>query len=95
MFHLVNTDPRVVAAHKALEAFLASPGGQQLNESISGPDWKARMAVLPNDVKDAYEAHAVNHVATKRKVVREFRVEHPQDYTSIVDYVFNALDDGR
>lgn len=88
--HRVNTDPRVTASREALEAFLASAAGRVFEAATHGPNAKVKLAAVPDDIKDMYEVHAINHVITRRRVVREIRDEHPQDYTSIVNHLLGA-----
>lgn len=75
----LNTDPRVVRARQALDAFNTSPAGQLLDAATRGPDWRVKLATLDPDIKDRGEAHYHNWHQTRRLVLRELIESEARD----------------
>ena len=83
--HRINADPRVIASRDSFEAFLASEAGARLSEAANGHDHRAKMGQVAEDIKTAYEAHAVNHTITRRRVRLQLQGVKPlPSYTELL-----------
>lgn len=66
----VDSDPRVVAALEAKNAFYDSDAGKHLDAAVHGMEtW----STLDEDIRDTLEAHTANYIRTRGIVKAELR----------------------